>query len=127
MFSVTRLQLRFAAATAVPIALAGVAIFWFVRAQQVERAETDVAGHARFIEEGVLRAELSPGDFEGVVRGAELRRLDRLFKERVLIDGGLRVKAKLDKRRLPAGSSPARKCTTSRCTRMRFTGTGTMN
>ena len=41
---------------------------------------------------------------------------------------GLRVKAKLDKRRDPrAKSSPARKCATSHCTRMRFMATGTMN
>jgi signal transduction histidine kinase len=88
----TRLQLRFAAATAVPIALAGAAIFWFVRAQQVERAETGVAIHARFIEESVLRAELTASDFTDVARGPERRRLDRLFEKRVLIDGGLRVK-----------------------------------
>jgi signal transduction histidine kinase len=89
---VTSLQLRFAAATAVPIALAGAAIFWSVRGQLVERAETDVAVHARFIEESVLRSELTPSTFTAVARGAERRRLDRLFQTRVLIDGGLRVK-----------------------------------
>ena len=41
---------------------------------------------------------------------------------------GLRVKAKLDKRRYPTGaSSPARRCATSRCTRIRSTATGTTN
>jgi len=41
---------------------------------------------------------------------------------------GLRVKAKLDKRRYPTGQVVTRaKCATSRCTLMRFTGTGTMN
>ena len=88
----TSLQLRFAAATLLPIALAGGAIFWFVRAHQVVLAEKGASQHALFIEESVLQAELNPGDFAGVVRGAELRRLDRLFAERVLIAGGLRVK-----------------------------------
>ena len=88
----TNLQLRFAAATALPIALAGAAIFWFVRAQHVKQSEADVAIHARFVEESVLRAELTPADFLGVVHGAERRRLDHLFTSRVLIDGGLRTK-----------------------------------
>ena len=88
----TNLQLRFAAATALPIALAGAAVFWFVRAEHVKQSESNVAVHARFVEESVLRSELTPADFHGVVQGAELRRLDRLFKSRVLIDGGLRVK-----------------------------------
>ena len=88
----TRLQLRFAAATALPIALAGAAIFWFARTHQVALAGENAAQHALFIEESVLQAELNSGDFTGPVRGAERRRLDRLFEERVLIDGGMRVK-----------------------------------
>ena len=87
-----RLQLRFAAATAIPIALAGAAIFWFERAHQVRDAESRVAIHARFVEKSILRAELKPSDVTAPVRGEELARLDRLFKERILVDGGLRVK-----------------------------------
>jgi signal transduction histidine kinase len=89
---VTRLQLRFAAATAIPIALAGAAIFWVFRAQYIDQSEADVAAHVHFIEESVLRAELTPSNFAAVVRGPERRRLDRVFAKRVLIHGGLRVK-----------------------------------
>jgi signal transduction histidine kinase len=89
---VTSLQLRFAAAAAIPIALAGATIIWFVHAEQVERAESNVGLHARFIERSILRSELTPRDLVVPARGLERNRLDVMFNERVLVDGGLRVK-----------------------------------
>ena len=86
------LHLRFAAATAAVIATAGIALFWYAQHQQTSQAEQNVTAHARYVEASILRDELRPSDLAAPVRGAEQRRLDWLFDERVLIDGGLRVK-----------------------------------
>src|SRR5438067_853580 len=88
----TRLHLRFAAATAAVIATAGGALFWYVRDQEIHQAESVVAGHARYIESGILGDELRPTDLTRPVTGARLRQLDHLFNDRVLPGGGLRVK-----------------------------------
>jgi signal transduction histidine kinase len=88
----TRLHLRFAAATAAVIATAGGALLWFVQHQEVQQAEQTVATHARYIERSILRDELKPADLAGPVTGKRLKRLDWLFEDRVLVDGGLRVK-----------------------------------
>ncbi len=88
----TRLHLRFAVATAVVIATVGGVLLWYVRGKETQHAERDVVAKARFVERSVLRGELTPADLSAPVRGARLAQLDRLFKTRVLVDGGLRVK-----------------------------------
>ena len=92
MASSTRLHLRFAAATAVVIATVGGALLLYVRDHETQHAERAVAAHARFVERSILRDELRPSDLTAPVIGARRAQLDRLFKTRVLIDGGLRVK-----------------------------------
>jgi signal transduction histidine kinase len=88
----TRLHLRFAAATAAVIATAGGALLWYVRHQEVKQAESAVGTHAHYIVNGILSDELRPTDLARPVTGARLRQLDHLFNDRVLRDGGLRVK-----------------------------------
>ena len=88
----TRLHLRFAVATAVVIATVGGALLWYVRGNETQRAERDVVSKARFVERSVLRGELTAADLTARVRGPRLTELDRLFRTRVLVDGGLRVK-----------------------------------
>jgi signal transduction histidine kinase len=88
----TRLHLRFAATTAVVIATVGGALILYVRHREVQDAERAVATHARFVEKSILREELRPRDLAAPARGARLGYLDRIFRERVLVDGGLRIK-----------------------------------
>ena len=87
-----RLHLRFAAATAAVIAAAGAALLWYVDREYVESAEHNVTTHATFVAESVLADELTPADLTRQAAGARLRELDRLFAERVLTQGALRVK-----------------------------------
>ena len=88
----TRLHLRFAAATAAVIATAGGALLWYVQHQEVKQAERNVTTQARFAAKSVLRAELRPADLARPVTGPRLAQLDTLFRGRILVDGGLRVK-----------------------------------
>jgi signal transduction histidine kinase/CheY-like chemotaxis protein len=88
----TRLHLRFAAATAAVIATAGGALLWYVQHQEVQQAESVVSTHARYVERSILRDELKPSDLARPATGRRLTYLDWLFEDRVLIDGGLRVK-----------------------------------
>jgi signal transduction histidine kinase/CheY-like chemotaxis protein len=88
----TRLYLRFAAASAAVIAAVGGALLWSIHHQENAQAQRNVTEHARFVTEAILRDELTAANLQAPVTGAELARLDRLFKARVLIDGGLRVK-----------------------------------
>jgi signal transduction histidine kinase len=88
----TRLHLRFAAATLAVIAIAGGALLWYVRHQEIQQAERTVVMQAQFVEKSILREELRPADLERPVRGARLGELDSLFNHRILVDGGLRVK-----------------------------------
>jgi signal transduction histidine kinase len=87
-----RLHLRFAAATAAVIATAGGALLWYVKHQEVKQAERTITMQARFVEKSILRDELTPADIARPVTGARLAVLDTLFRTRVLVDGGLRVK-----------------------------------
>jgi signal transduction histidine kinase len=90
--SSTKLHLRFATATAIVIATVGGALLLYVRAQETKHAERAVVAQARYVSESVLSEELRPSDVTAPVTGPRLSQLDRLFKERVLIEGGLRVK-----------------------------------
>ncbi len=92
MAPTTRLHLRFAAATAFVIALAGGALLLYVRAHEIQRAERGVTAQARFVGRSILRDELSPADLGRPAAGARLEQLDRLFESRILGDGALRVK-----------------------------------
>ncbi|MBA3841974.1 MAG: response regulator [Actinobacteria bacterium] len=87
-----RLYLRFAAASAAVIAAVGGALLWSIHHQEDAQAQRNVAVHARFIAKAILREELTAANLRAPVTGAELVRLDRLFRTRVLIDGGLRAK-----------------------------------
>ena len=88
----TRLHLRFAAATLAVIATAGGALLWYVQRQEVQQAEHNVTTHARYVQKSILRDELKASDLALPVTGGRLKQLDRLFRDRVLVDGGLRVK-----------------------------------
>ncbi len=88
----TRLHLRFAAATLAVIATAGGALLWYVKHEEVQQAEHNVTTHARYVEKSVLRDELKASDLARPVTGVRLSHLDRLFRDRVLVDGALRVK-----------------------------------
>jgi signal transduction histidine kinase len=88
----TRLHLRFAAATAAVIATAGGALLWYVQHQEIKQAEHNVTVQAGFVEKSILRDELRPADLARPVRGARLEELDVLFRSRILVDTGLRVK-----------------------------------
>jgi signal transduction histidine kinase/CheY-like chemotaxis protein len=92
LHSSTFLHLRFAAATAVVLALAGSGLFLFVRSSEIRNAELNASASTEFIEEGVLRDALRPSDLSAPVTGARLAQLDHLFATRVLIGGALRVK-----------------------------------
>ena len=88
----TRLHLRFAAATAAVIAVTGGALLWYVSVQETSHAEHDVTAHAQYAARAILQDELRPSDLARPVTGRRLQQLDRLFRGRVLSDGGLRVK-----------------------------------
>jgi signal transduction histidine kinase len=87
-----RLHLRFAAATLAVISVAGAALLWSVRREEVRQAERNVTAQATYVEQSILRDELRPSDISTPVTGARRARLDWLFLQRVLADGGLRVK-----------------------------------
>jgi len=87
-----RVHLRFAAATLAVIAAVGAALLWAARREEVRQAEQNVTEHAQYIERSILRDELRPRDLAAPASGARLRALDWLFDDRVLADGGLRVK-----------------------------------
>ena len=92
MSASTKLHLRFAAVTAAVIATAGAALFWSTHHQANIQAQENVTAHARFVSEAILRDELTQANVSAPVTGAERARLDWLFRARILIDGGLRVK-----------------------------------
>jgi signal transduction histidine kinase len=76
----------------VVIATAGASLLWFVAHHATDHAQRDAAAHTMFIEEALLRHELTNADLSHQFSGAQLRRFDELFRSRVLIDGALRVK-----------------------------------
>ncbi|HZQ82910.1 MAG TPA: ATP-binding protein [Gaiellaceae bacterium] len=92
MPSFHRLHLRFALATLAVIAAAGGALLWAVKREEVRQAESNVAAHAVYVEQSILRDELEPADLAKPVTGARRAQLDWLFDSRVLNGGGLRVK-----------------------------------
>lgn len=87
-----RLVLRFALYTAVVLAVAGSAIVLFVRHHASAQAENEVAFHAGFVADAILRDRLSPSDLSAPVTGVRQAQLDRLFLRHVLLGGTLRAK-----------------------------------
>jgi PAS domain S-box-containing protein len=85
-----RLVLRFAFYSALALLLAGAAIFWFVQAKAVERAERDLVQHAGRVVAG-LSSELKATDLAEPVRGQRQRELTALFRDE-LRSGDVRVK-----------------------------------
>ena len=86
-----RLTLRFAIYTAVGLGFATVTIIALVRSHATSQAEQSVRSHARFVAEAALGDALRPSDFRAPVRGPRREALDRLFADRVLLDGALRA------------------------------------
>ena len=86
-----RLVLRFALYSGVLLALAAGSILLFVRHAERGRAEQAATREARVIADSLLTDRLGEGDFRDGMEDERVRALDRLFHERVLIDGVVRV------------------------------------
>jgi diguanylate cyclase (GGDEF)-like protein len=87
-----RLTGRFALYAALALIAAIAAMFLFVRAQAIGRAEQNGRFHTRFIADSILRARLQPGDFAAEVTGPRRAQLDALFREEVLTGGAVLAK-----------------------------------
>jgi hypothetical protein len=87
-----RLVLRFAAYSAAATALAAVGVILFARHEAIERAQSVVAMHTRYVAETILRDHLQPADLRGPVAGGRRTELDALVRREVLVPGALRVK-----------------------------------
>jgi signal transduction histidine kinase len=87
-----RLHLRFAAATLAVIATAGAALLWSVQHEEVRQSDRAVGAQTQYIAKAILKDELVTADLEAPVTGNRRAQLDWLFENRVLLDGGLRVK-----------------------------------
>ena len=84
-----RLVLRFALYTGVALVCAGVAIAWLVNREVANRAESTLQAQARTIAEQNLRGHLRASDFSAPVSPARRRTLDGLFRNSVVIPGGV--------------------------------------
>ncbi|HUK94622.1 MAG TPA: HAMP domain-containing sensor histidine kinase [Gaiellaceae bacterium] len=84
-----RLVLRFALYTGVVLLCAGVAIAWLVDREVANRAEKTLEAQARTIAEQNLRGHLRASDFTAPVSPARRRTLDGLFRNSVVIPGGV--------------------------------------
>jgi putative two-component system response regulator len=84
--------IRFALVCALALTLAGGAILWRVRAEARSAAEQNIAYHARFVADTILRDRLARSDLTGGVHGTRLQQLDLLFGSEILVGGTQRVK-----------------------------------
>ena len=84
-----RLVLRFALYTGVVLLCAGVAIAWLVNREVANRAQSTLQAQARTIAEQNLRGHLRASDFSAPVTPARRRTLDGLFRNSVVIPGGV--------------------------------------
>lgn len=80
-------MLRFAAYTAVALAIAGAAILWFVHVYSVDRATSAAEFHARYVADAVLRERLLPADIRGTASKARKRSVDEFIRSAVLVEG----------------------------------------
>ena len=90
-----RLVLRFAAYTALALAIAAAAIFWFLREHATESAQQAVGFRARSVAYTLLRERLQPSDFARPVTGSRRATLDELFARQVLVEGARTVRVAL--------------------------------
>jgi signal transduction histidine kinase/CheY-like chemotaxis protein len=83
---------RFALLTALALGLAGAGVYVVVRDRAIDRAESHVGFHARFVADAMLRHALRPSDFERPATGERLAELDKFIHTRLFHEGTLRVK-----------------------------------
>jgi len=86
-----RLVLRFALYSGVLLALAAGSILLFVRHTERGRAEQAATREARVIADSLLADRLGEEDFQDGMEPERIAALDRLFRQRVLVDGVVRV------------------------------------
>ena len=84
-----RLVLRFALYTGVVLLCAGVAIAWLVNREVASRAERTLQAQARTIAQQNLRGHLRASDFASPVSPKRRATLDGLFRNSVVIPGGV--------------------------------------
>ncbi len=101
-----QLVLRFAVFTALGLALAAIAIALLFRTASTEQSQRSAIERARFATEAVLAHSLVPGDLAGPATTARRDALERLFRDRVLLED-IRSVALYDARgRLTYATSP---------------------
>jgi len=88
---VPRLVLRFAICTCIALALAACAVLMVVRHLVTVQAERAATSQTRVVASSALRDSLRPSDFEYPVSTTRQAVLDKLFSDRVLLDGVLLV------------------------------------
>jgi len=84
-----RLVLRFALYTGAVLLCAGLAIAWLVDREVANRAERTLQAQARMIAEQNLRGHLRASDFAKPVSPTRRKALDGLFRNSVVIPGGV--------------------------------------
>jgi len=82
-----RLVLLFAVFTALGVAASAAVILVVVRHADTARAQGQAIDRARFAARAVLRPELRAADLSGRPARGRIRELDRLFADRVLLEG----------------------------------------
>jgi signal transduction histidine kinase len=82
-----RLVLRFALYTGAVLFAAALGTFWVIEREVSGPAQRTVETQSRAVAQQSLRSQLLPGDFAAAVSPARRRRLDRLFRTRILIGG----------------------------------------
>ncbi len=85
-----RLVLRFAVYSSVLLALAAGTILLYVRHAERGRAEKAAARETRVIADSLLADRLGENDFRGAPSEGRLLSLDRLFRQRILVDDVVR-------------------------------------
>ena len=86
-----RLTRRFALYAALALLAASISTFLFVRGEVTRRAEQTGRFHTKFIADSILRSHLTRTDLQSPVTVARRHQLERLFRQEVLIGGGLRA------------------------------------
>jgi diguanylate cyclase (GGDEF)-like protein len=81
-----QLVLRFALCTALGLAVAAIAIALLFRTSSTAQSQRTAIERARFATEAVLAHSLRPGDLASPASTARRRALDRLFRDRVLLE-----------------------------------------
>ena len=82
-----RLVLRFAAFTAIGLALATAVIVLVVRDEATRQAQQHAIDRTRFATEAVLKQQLRAADLRSRPAPGRQRELDRVFRQSVLLEG----------------------------------------